>query len=156
MVNYRKHKTDHCFDCNTDDIRILCVHHNDHNRENNNLDNLITLCYNCHRIRHYEKKPPCECKYQGSTQIVNNCRIHDFEIDEDESDAPHYNDPDALELYPENCECDACKVYRLKEKMGKLSRKERYHISEFHKDIKRIPDIFKPIFYHLFNEMKGK
>ncbi len=32
---------------------ILVVHHGDRNRRNNNLDNLVVLCPNCHAIEHY-------------------------------------------------------------------------------------------------------
>jgi len=43
-----------CELCNYDKIpQILEVHHKDRNRENNNLDNLIALCPNCHMEEHY-------------------------------------------------------------------------------------------------------
>ena len=41
-----------CEICNTDDRRILTVHHKDRNRTNNNLDNLAWLCHNCHFLVH--------------------------------------------------------------------------------------------------------
>lgn len=44
-----------CEDCGNDDKRVLEVHHKDHDKNNNSLDNLIVLCANCHKIRHYEE-----------------------------------------------------------------------------------------------------
>jgi hypothetical protein len=41
-----------CKRCNTDDIRILSVHHKDRNRDNNKLSNLIFMCHNCHYLVH--------------------------------------------------------------------------------------------------------
>lgn len=37
-----------CSNCGNQDLRILDVHHIDHNRNNNAIDNLIILCRNCH------------------------------------------------------------------------------------------------------------
>lgn len=37
-----------CFLCSSNDSRILAVHHVDQNRENNNIQNLMWLCHNCH------------------------------------------------------------------------------------------------------------
>lgn len=55
---YRKTKLEvednKCFDCSNGDYRVLEVHHIDGNRKNNNLDNLVILCANCHLIRHFE------------------------------------------------------------------------------------------------------
>lgn len=46
-----------CTKCLTKDSRILAVHHKDKNRQNNNLDNLIWLCHNCHfLVHHYENE----------------------------------------------------------------------------------------------------
>lgn len=45
-----------CRKCRTRDSKVLAVHHLDHNRKNNSLNNLIWLCHNCHfLIHHYEK-----------------------------------------------------------------------------------------------------
>lgn len=41
-----------CFSCGKDDIRILCVHHIDKNRKNNDVKNLMWLCRNCHFLVH--------------------------------------------------------------------------------------------------------
>lgn len=43
-----------CFNCKANDKRVLAVHHRDHNRSNNNLSNLIWLCYNCHFLVHHD------------------------------------------------------------------------------------------------------
>ena len=45
-----------CFICGEKDSRILMVHHIDKNRENNNLNNLSCLCYNCHFLVHNYKE----------------------------------------------------------------------------------------------------
>ena len=41
-----------CVRCGEDDKRIMVVHHIDWNRDNNNLDNLTWLCFNCHWLVH--------------------------------------------------------------------------------------------------------
>ncbi len=40
-----------CFECaiTNEDIRFFDVHHKDGNHKNNNIDNLVLLCPNCHR-----------------------------------------------------------------------------------------------------------
>lgn len=44
-----------CVRCGFDDKRALVIHHIDHVRTNNSLDNLVCLCLNCHHlIHHYE------------------------------------------------------------------------------------------------------
>lgn len=46
-----------CVSCGKDDSRILCVHHIDENRKNNDVKNLVWLCRNCHFLVHnYSKK----------------------------------------------------------------------------------------------------
>lgn len=46
-----------CSKCKSQDIRTLAVHHRDKNRQNNNLENLIWLCHNCHYlVHHYEQE----------------------------------------------------------------------------------------------------
>ncbi len=42
-----------CSVCSTRDERILAVHHIDHNRKNNTVENLVYLCHNCHHLVHY-------------------------------------------------------------------------------------------------------
>ncbi len=42
-----------CRLCNIKDKRILIVHHIDHNRNNNELENLTWLCFNCHFLVHH-------------------------------------------------------------------------------------------------------
>ena len=41
-----------CKQCNCKDRRVLLVHHKDGNRHNNDITNLIFLCYNCHYLIH--------------------------------------------------------------------------------------------------------
>ncbi|NQV88548.1 MAG: HNH endonuclease [Parcubacteria group bacterium] len=45
-----------CVSCGKNDTRILCVHHIDKNRKNNNMQNLTWLCRNCHFLVHNYKK----------------------------------------------------------------------------------------------------
>lgn len=43
-----------CSDCGYNTYpEILQVHHKDHSRKNNKIDNLEILCPNCHQIKHY-------------------------------------------------------------------------------------------------------
>jgi hypothetical protein len=44
-----------CFLCGENNYRILCAHHKDKNRSNNNVQNLIWLCRNCHFLVHHYK-----------------------------------------------------------------------------------------------------
>jgi len=44
-----------CVRCGRNDKRILSVHHIDHNRQNNNLRNLVWMCRNCHHLVHNYK-----------------------------------------------------------------------------------------------------
>lgn len=55
-MNYRKYLKDKCEHCNIDNIILLLIHHIDRDRENNNPSNLQTLCYNCHRLVHWEHR----------------------------------------------------------------------------------------------------
>lgn len=45
-----------CAFCLIDDERVLIVHHIDHNRDNNNIENLAWLCCNCHFLIHQYKE----------------------------------------------------------------------------------------------------
>lgn len=47
-----KNKKQICRKCKKTDKRILLVHHLDRKRSNNNLNNLVWLCYNCHHLVH--------------------------------------------------------------------------------------------------------
>ncbi len=42
-----------CRLCKEQDKRILMAHHIDHNRDNNKINNLSWLCYNCHFLVHH-------------------------------------------------------------------------------------------------------
>lgn len=54
VKEYLKYRKDHCECCGfyPDHPRQLEVHHVDCNHENNHLDNLETLCCNCHKLWH--------------------------------------------------------------------------------------------------------
>ncbi len=41
-----------CRLCKTEDVRVLAVHHVDEDRKNNNIENLVWLCHNCHHLVH--------------------------------------------------------------------------------------------------------
>ena len=46
-----------CCLCKNKDIRVMAVHHVDHNRKNNEVENLVWLCHNCHHlVHHYENE----------------------------------------------------------------------------------------------------
>ncbi len=51
----RSDKKIFCRLCETEDYRILAVHHIDEDRNNNALDNLTWLCHNCHYLIHHDK-----------------------------------------------------------------------------------------------------
>lgn len=44
-----------CETCKLKNINILTVHHVDHNRHNNDINNLMLLCYNCHFEIHHKE-----------------------------------------------------------------------------------------------------
>lgn len=44
-----------CTTCRLTDKRVLIIHHIDHNRKNNILENLMWLCRNCHYLIHEGK-----------------------------------------------------------------------------------------------------
>lgn len=48
--NYRKMRKDKCELCGSD--TNLCVHHIDGNRNNNDTNNLLTVCKKCHQKHH--------------------------------------------------------------------------------------------------------
>lgn len=41
-----------CKKCRLKDKRVLIIHHIDHNRKHNTIDNLMWLCRNCHYLIH--------------------------------------------------------------------------------------------------------
>jgi hypothetical protein len=44
-----------CEKCDLKDTDILTIHHIDNNKKNNDINNLLMLCYNCHyKIHHKE------------------------------------------------------------------------------------------------------
>lgn len=45
-----------CVLCGINNERVLNAHHKDHNRENNKIDNLVWLCFNCHFLVHHDKE----------------------------------------------------------------------------------------------------
>lgn len=51
-----KFKNHLCSDCGETRYYLLCIHHIDSNRQNNHIDNLETVCYNCHAKRHLDYK----------------------------------------------------------------------------------------------------
>lgn len=44
-----------CKLCGINNKILLSVHHVDHNRQNNDISNLIWLCFNCHYLVHHDK-----------------------------------------------------------------------------------------------------
>jgi len=59
LRNLRRIKTtiDKCDLCGWDEHpEILEIHHKDRNRENNEIDNILFLCPNCHSWEHYKNK----------------------------------------------------------------------------------------------------
>jgi hypothetical protein len=55
-VMARSSSNKQCAMCKKNDIRILSVHHVDHNRKNNILKNLVWVCRNCHHLLHCYKE----------------------------------------------------------------------------------------------------
>lgn len=45
-----------CSLCNMNNEKVLVVHHIDHIRTNNNIDNLTWVCLNCHYLIHHDKE----------------------------------------------------------------------------------------------------
>ena len=44
-----------CSDCGINNVNVLVIHHIDQSRKNNNINNLMWLCRNCHYIVHEGK-----------------------------------------------------------------------------------------------------
>ena len=62
-----KHFPNECYLCG--DNGRLIVHHKDHNRENNTIENLSILCFSCHNILH---------KYAVKYPIINKERFSEL------------------------------------------------------------------------------
>jgi len=45
-----------CKLCGFTNKMVLSVHHLDHNRQNNDVSNLIWLCFNCHYLVHHDNR----------------------------------------------------------------------------------------------------
>ena len=43
-----------CFMCKNENSKVLAVHHIDKNRANNDLNNLVWVCHNCHHLIHHD------------------------------------------------------------------------------------------------------
>ncbi len=54
-IMIKNNRDSKCLLCNTNDTRILAVHHLDKNHSNLNPNNLIWLCHNCHFLVHRDK-----------------------------------------------------------------------------------------------------
>ncbi len=52
----RSQREQRCVSCGSMDKRVLIAHHIDHNRKNNDLENLIWVCLNCHHLIHHFKE----------------------------------------------------------------------------------------------------
>ena len=50
-----------CNRCGNEDIKVLIVHHIDRNRKNNKIENLETLCANCHHKIHWGQGENSPC-----------------------------------------------------------------------------------------------
>lgn len=58
ISDYKRYNLDitKCTSCVENRYYLLCVHHIDGNRKNNNTSNLEVVCYNCHAKRHLTTK----------------------------------------------------------------------------------------------------
>jgi len=68
-----------CSSCNKkkSPSQRLVLHHKDHNKKNNTLENFITLCQSCHAHLHY--KEDCRTHNKGDFAPISNnlkCYVH--------------------------------------------------------------------------------
>jgi len=61
-----------CNRCGIDDDKVLCVHHIDHDRKNNDLSNLEIVCANCHHKHHYERGKTRRKKIEAIKEFFKN------------------------------------------------------------------------------------
>ena len=69
-----------CNRCGIDDDKVLCVHHIDHNRKNNDIKNLEIVCANCHHMHHYDRSQNRRKKINLLRQFLEknpNLRVQD-------------------------------------------------------------------------------
>lgn len=78
-VNYQKYLKDSCEICGA--VHDLEVHHKDKNRDNNEQDNLLTVCESCHQRIH---NMSLECIYEDKIVSIE-CKgfeeVYDIEMD---------------------------------------------------------------------------
>jgi hypothetical protein len=67
-----------CYFCNKN--IILCVHHKNQNKEDNSLDNLVILCWKCHKRLHKLLPNKKEYNYNQSLIKINNDIIVDRKV----------------------------------------------------------------------------
>lgn len=65
-----------CEKCGIKDKRVLITHHKNKNREDNRLENLQTLCRNCHAIEHYNIR----LKFKNSKHTISHLENDKIEI----------------------------------------------------------------------------
>ena len=67
---------DSCAICGAKGIGILSEHHIDSNRANNDYDNLIVLCHNCHHKVTNDKDLAKDTIYDRKRHLNNRSRRH--------------------------------------------------------------------------------
>jgi len=60
-----------CNRCGINDDMVLCVHHIDHDRRNNHIDNLEVVCANCHHKHHYGRGLTRRRKIDSIRNFIN-------------------------------------------------------------------------------------
>lgn len=71
-MEYRIHVKNTCERCGfcAEDQCQMDIHHKDGNHDNNILNNLATLCANCHRLVHWQKKDPQNFTPEGLSDVL--------------------------------------------------------------------------------------
>lgn len=71
---YKRHRKDHCEECGfiAKHICQLDVDHIDGNKKNNHINNLKTLCANCHRLKTHQNKD----SYSLNTRLLKQSHEH--------------------------------------------------------------------------------